>query len=221
MLFCNSCKVHILGERQRCPLCGGALTGEGEPDTQLYPIVPPPRYSRHFLLRLISFVVIAGIAVSTAVNAIVSPGVWWSLFVSAGLICSWLTLAVAVSKRSHILKNIAWQLFLITVLAVLWDLATGWRGWSLDYVLPCSCMASMGSMYILSKILKIPARELVFYLILDSVYGVIPIIFVLTGLLHTAIPSILCIMVSVISIAAILLFEWRDIKEVIIRKFHV
>ena len=82
-------------------------------------------------------------------------------------------------------------------------------------------MASMGSMYILSKILKIPARELVFYLILDSVYGVIPIIFVLTGLLHTAIPSILCIMVSVISIAAILLFEWRDIKEVIIRKFHV
>lgn len=221
MLYCNNCKITVTGDKPLCPLCGAELAGEGEPETSVYPDIPPPKYSRNFLLRLVSFIAFTGIAVSVALNYIFSPEIWWSLFVSVGFVCSWLTLAVGITKRSNILKNITWQLFLVTALAVIWDLLVGWHGWSLDFVLPGSCLVSMVSMFVISKIMKIPARELVFYLVLDSLYGIVPIIFVLTGILSTVIPSIVCILCSVISISAILLFEWKDIRDVFARKFHV
>ena len=40
------------------------------------------------------------------------------------------------AKRRNILKNETWQLLIITVLCILWDHFTGWRGWSLDFVFP-------------------------------------------------------------------------------------
>ena len=221
MQYCNVCKVNIEGAPKTCPLCGGELTGTPDKKGDLFPYIPPPKYSTSFLLRLISFIAIASIAISVAVNMLVNPSVWWSLFVIASVSSAWLTVVVAITKRRNILKNIAWQMFLVSVIAVLWDVAVGWRGWSLDFALPGCCTVSMVSMFVLSIILKIPPREYIYYIILDSVYGIVPIIFVLTGVLNTTLPSILCILVSVLTIAAILLFQWRNLKEVGERKFHL
>lgn len=54
----------------------------------------------------------------------------WFWFAAAGSFCAWLVVMVAYTKRRNILKNEMWQLLLITVIAVLWDIFTGWRGWS-------------------------------------------------------------------------------------------
>ncbi|OGO89322.1 MAG: hypothetical protein A2Y17_10550 [Clostridiales bacterium GWF2_38_85] len=172
-------------------------------------------------MRLITFIAITISISSVALNMMIPSDIWWSLFVIGGAISAWITASVGIKYRRKLFKNITWQLFIVTTFAVLWDLSTGWLRWSIDYVIPISCMASMLSMYILSKILKIPTYEYVLYLILDALYGIIPVIFIFTGVLNIIYPSVICVACSLISTAAILLFEGKNMKEEIIRRMHL
>lgn len=219
MLNCGRCKVNIDGDKIVCPLCQGELTGIATQDS--YPDLPKPKYGKNFLLRLISFVAVAIIIVSLALNLMVRSDVWWSLFVIGGVASAWITATVGISYRRKLFTKITWQLVIVSVFAVIWDVSTLWRGWSIDYVIPISCLVSMLSMVILSKIMKIPAREYLIYLVLDAVYGVTPIIFYFTGVLGVVYPSLICVTCSLISIFAILFFQGKSIRAEITRRFHL
>ena len=65
----------------------------------------------------------------------------WFWFAGAGCACAWLVVMVAYYKRRNILKNEMWQLLLISVIAILWDRFTGWKGWSVDFVIPFGILA--------------------------------------------------------------------------------
>lgn len=223
MLFCKSCGASISGDKKCCPLCQQSLSGTVEPDSEIFPVVSLKKYNKGFLIKLVSFIAIAGAVTSIGVYTALPHynGVRWWIFVIAGIFCGWLSAVTGILKRRNIFKNISWQLFIISASAVLWDVFTGWRGWSLDYVIPCSCAASMVTMYILSKIMKIDPRGFLLYLFFDMIYGIVPIVFIFCGILNVAYPSIACVALSVISISAILLFEGRNIRDELIRKFHI
>ena len=61
MRYCNSCKVTVTGDKKRCPLCRNLLSGTAEPDTDVFPTLPPPRYSRHLLYKLVTLTAISAI----------------------------------------------------------------------------------------------------------------------------------------------------------------
>ena len=46
----------------------------------------------------------------------------------------WLSLALAVRKRKNIPKGMLYQVALLSIICMIWDFATGWNGWSIDYV---------------------------------------------------------------------------------------
>ncbi len=221
MQYCKFCKVSVRGEKRCCPLCRRDLTGEANPDEEAFAEIEPCRYNKNMLLRIVSFTAIAVILFCVTINLMVPTRIWWSVFVSAGVLCAWLTTAVGISHHRNIFNKILFQLFLVTLLAILWDVWTGWHGWSLDYVLPCSCAASMASMFVLSKVLKIPTREYLHYLVLDAFYGIVPILFLLTGSLRVILPSVLCVALSILSVAGLLIFEGKNMKEELSRKYHL
>ena len=144
--------------------------------------------------------------VSVAVNLLLPQSGLWSLFVLAGIGCLWISLAIAIRKRHNIPKNMLYQVVVISGLSALWDWLTGWRGWSIDYVIPIVCVCAMAALGILSRVMKWQISDLLVYFCLDGVFGIVPIIFYITGCLHVPYPSIVCVAVSVISLAAILLF---------------
>lgn len=221
MQYCEKCRVSVLGAKQVCPLCQGELTGEPQPQLEPYPPIPTLSYSIGFLLRLISFTAIVSIIVSFTVNLLFPSRVMWCWFVAGGVVCAWITTSVGIIKRKNVLKNISWQLFLLSALAVGWDLATTWRGWSLDYVIPSACMAAMASILIFSKAAKLPAEEYLTYLITDAVYGIVPAVFLLTGLVRVVYPSAICVACSLIYIAAMILFDGKRLKAELQKKFHL
>lgn len=219
MQQCRKCKVSVNGNKRCCPLCQGELLGASSENA--YPHFHIPKYSKNLLMKLISFIAISLIIISLAVNLMVPTNMWWSLFAIGGVISAWITATVAIRYRRKLFKNITRQLFIVTIFAVIWDLSTGWLGWSIDYVLPISCMASMLSMYLLSKIMKIPVNEYILYLILDGVYGIVPVIFIFTGVLKIIYPSVICVACSLISIVALLIFEGKNMREEISKKMHL
>jgi hypothetical protein len=88
----------------------------------------------------------------------------WSLFVLGGVACMWMTLGLALYKERNIPKTMVWEVFLIAVLCVLWDYFTGWRGWSINYVLPIVSMGVMVVLVFTCRLFHVAAGSLIVYL---------------------------------------------------------
>ena len=219
MQQCRRCNVKVEGNKSRCPLCQGELRGKAEPD--VFPQMPETRFGSDFLIKLISFIAISSAVICIATDYMLNDKLSWSVISLAGILCAWLTTTVGITYRKRILKNITWQLFLITALAVIWDRFTGWRGWSLDFVLPCACIVSMLSIFIIAKVLKMKYGEYILYLIIGGFYGVLPLLCLLGGMIHITYPSVICTGTSVIIIAALFLFKGKSTTDEIERRFHL
>lgn len=137
MQTCPFCAVKIVGDKRCCPLCGGPLQGNGAPELEVFPPLRSPRFTNATILRAMALFGITATIICILVNLAVGTQIWWSLFVAAGLLCIFLSAVVAIIYRRDIIQNIGWQVALVPILSILWDIGTGWLGWSLDFVLPC------------------------------------------------------------------------------------
>ncbi len=197
----------------------GASVKVEEPD---FPEDARPNYEGKKVLQIFTFCCIAAIVISMMTDIIISPGVHWSVFVAAGCVTMWLTMAVGYVKRFNLLKNAAWQLLIMSGVCVLWDLGTGWRGWSVNIGIPDICLLIQVVMLIISRIRSLSPREYMIYYVMAAVYSMIlPLILLVTGVIHYRTPSVICIGCSFLLLIGLILFKRKEFKEEMHKKFHV
>lgn len=197
----------------------GASVKVAEPD---FPEDARPNYEGKKVLQIFTFCCIAAIVISMMTDIIISPGVHWSVFVAAGCATMWLTMAVGYVKRFNLLKNAAWQLLIMSGICVLWDLGTGWRGWSVNIGIPDICLLIQVVMLIISRIRSLSPREYMIYYVMAAVYSMIlPLILLVTGAIHYKTPSVICIGCSFLLLIGLILFKRKEFKEEMHKKFHV
>ena len=80
---------------------------------------------------------------------------------------------------------------------------------------------SMISMAIIAKVTNLHVRDFTIYLIIDGLFGIIPIIFYFTGLLTVQYPSLICVAASIISLVALLIFEGENMRGELKRRLHL
>lgn len=163
-----------------------------------------------------SFLCLAAAVLCGMINYMTSETLNWFWFAAAGSLCAWLVVSVGYTKRRNILKNAMWQLILITMLAVLWDHFTGWRAWSVDFVLPFGAMAVLGSIPVIAKVNHLEPEEYLFYLVQAGIAGCIPMILVWTGIVTFPYPSVICSGISFLVLAGLFIFQ----KKNTVREFH-
>ena len=73
MLYCKSCRVWVAGAHQRCPLCGGNLSGKRE-EAPSYPELPENRSFTKRLIQIISGAALTAAIICVAVNLLVPTG---------------------------------------------------------------------------------------------------------------------------------------------------
>jgi len=217
MKYCNKCKVSVAGQRKYCPLCQRELDRIDEEPDEIFPVIPTifHQYNLFFrILILISVIVSVGCIL---INILIPGEGWWSFSVTAVIGCLWISMAIAISKRRNIPKNILYQVVVISALAVIWDWFIGWRAWSVNYVIPVTCTLAMISMAIISKVTNLHVEDYLIYLVIDGMFCIVPVIMIFTGFLTVLYPSLLCAAASVISLTALFLFEgdhmWPELKR--------
>lgn len=227
MRHCDRCGVDVAGERTHCPLCQNELSPENrevpgaEESPEVFPRVPTVYGQFHFLFRILIFASVAVGVAAVAVNLLLPQSGAWSAFVVGGLACLWLSLALAVRKRKNIPKSMLYQVAFLSVVCVLWDVGVGWHGWSIDFVVPILCMAAMAAMGVLSKVLRWEVDDLLIYICIDAVFGIVPIIFYFAGWVGVPYPSVICVAASVISLAALAVFRSGSIWAELKRRLHL
>lgn len=220
MKYCNNCKVDVVGNKKSCPLCQETLKGDKQ-EEDVFPKISFV-YKEHglfFKIMLLVSIIIA--TVTVAINILLPQKGAWSLFVLGGLGSVWVSMISAINKRNNIPKNIVYQVMIISVIAVIWDFLTRWKGWSITYVIPLVCSFAMISMATISKVLRLHIEDYILYIIIDGLFGLVQIIFIFTGGLTAIYPSLICIVISIISLSTIIIFEWKKLEAEVKRRLHM
>lgn len=187
-----------------------------------YPEEKKESYAGLKFFKIFSFCCIAAAVITAAVNVTATPDKLWGLFVAGGILSMWLALAVGYFKRNNLLKNAMWQLLIVTLGCIIWDLFTGWHRWSVNYVLPTVSVVIVISMLIISKIQSLEPREYMIYEVMAAGYGLIlSMIFILTHVVRVMYPSVICAGFSFLFLTALALFRHREFKEEMHKKFHI
>lgn len=168
------------------------------------------------IVQTFSFLCLAVAVICGMINIMTAGTLNWSWFAGAGCVCAWLVVMVAYSKRRNILKNEIWQLLLISVIAILWDRFTGWRGWSVDFILPFGVLLVQFSVPVIARVNRLKREEYLFYLVQACIAGLIPMILAWTGVVKFVYPSVICAGISILTLAALFIFCKKDT----LREFH-
>lgn len=218
-VFCEKCNVTVRGNYSRCPLCQQPLAGEAVDG--IFPHVKPHIRRLKKIMRLAAFFSIVSVVTCVALNVAFPSYGWWSVFVIAGLASLWLSLGVLINKMDNIYKAIVWQVVLISVLALVWDVFTGFRGWSVDFVIPILCTASMAALAVIAQAARLNLEDYVIYLVIDAVWGILCILLIIFNIAEIIIPSLICVAVSVISLSALYIFAGQALKAELKRRLHL
>ncbi len=221
MYYCEKCGVRVIGAPPCCPLCQGPLAGKADGGGDVYPDIPSGARPHQLLLRLLVLASVAAAAACLAVLLCLPGHGAAALSGMAGLASGWLTVGIAVKKRGKPLKAVFWQVCLLSLLALAWDYGTGWRGWSVNYALPVLYTCTMAAMAVIARLLRLLPSDYLLYLVLNILLGLAPPVLLLRGAVRVAYPSVLCAAVSVIFLAALILFEGPALKGELLRRLHL
>ncbi len=221
MYNCEKCGVRVIGSPPCCPLCQGPLTGEPDGSGDVYPDIPFAGKPHQTLFRLLVLGTVAAVVACAAALLCLPERSVAALSGIAGLASGWFTVGIAVRKRAKPLKAVFWQICVLSILALAWDHGTGWRGWSLDYVLPILYTCTMLAMAVIARVLRLRPTDCLLYLVLNVLLGLVPLVLLLAGTLRVAYPAVICAAVSTILLAALVLFEGRALKSELLRRLHL
>ena len=221
MQYCPKCKVSVTGAQEVCPLCQGDLRGAPDEKNIFPSLADRPDKKTGFIFRLMLFIAITAAIVCVAINIMVPTSAWWSLFVVFGIGSACISVGVGYLKKSDIMKNIIWQLCIMLALAVIWDVALGWHGWSIDYVLPCVSGAALITMCLLARLLRLPLSSFASRLLLACLLGLVPAVLLACGALRVVIPSLICSALSIVALCALALFFGPMLRAELHRRLHL
>lgn len=221
MRYCEKCGVHVLGTLRSCPLCQGPLGGEPDPAEDVFPPVPLLGRLHAPLLRLLVLLTVTGAAACGAVLLCTPRYGWAALSVLAGLASGWLTVGIAINKRKKPFKAVFWQICSLSLLAVAWDWGTGFSGWSLDFVLPVLYACTMLAMTVIARLLRLQVQDYLVYLMMDILLGLLPLLLLLRGTVRVVYPAAVCVAVSLVLLAVLVLFEGPALRGELRRRLHL
>lgn len=224
MKYCPSCRVSVPSSRSHCPLCQGALAPGGSDtayDGEIFPHIPTLYRQHSLLFRLLIFASILVAVVAGVLSLLVFTEGFWSLFVLAGVGAMWLTLAVAVRKRSSLTKRILYQLVTWGVVLVAFDALTGWRGWSMDFAVPFLFLTGMGCTFVLAVLSRRKLPDHIIYFVVSAGFCLLPPVFLLLGWAKVLWPSVICAACGIVALSGVALFAERTTRSELKKRLHL
>lgn len=221
MKHCNACRIDVRGDKDLCPLCQLPLQGEAPEGQDYYPWIPP-RANRGQALRWLIFSSIVILLLIIPLQHVMPPTrLDWPKLVVLGLITMWIVFMTVLRKRHNISKTIVWELVIVSILAVIWDRATGGYGWALEIAIPSMIIGVVIALFILSRVLKLEANDFIVYFALAALFSLVPVIFLLLGMLRFKLVAWLSLIIGMVFMTYILLFRWSNLKGELEKRMHM
>lgn len=211
MAECPCCNTTIKGDWNNCPLCGYKLIDcKEDQQADPYPLIPL-RYNRS---KVVSMLMVSSIIIGIIFLVIEAlwldhrQGLQLSIF---GIVSLWTVVYVIIRKRRNVAKSVLYLIFIASLISIYLDYTTKWSGWSLTYAIPIICIFSIIAMYISVKFVNLEVGDYIMYLLLATLIGLVPTLFLVMNWVTNPIPAKLSIGISVVLFFIIALYNRTDI----------
>ena len=213
-------------EDQFCPLCGTPLAcAEGSPGFDCprnpYPDRTTAVTRYNFIKRLLLFLTLAGCGISILVNFLAVPGFLWSLIVLASALYCWAVVPPLLRRGTNFGAQAVLQVVLTGFLVVALDFLIGYNGWSVTYVVPGLLCAGTLAILLMVVFNRTRWAQVVLYQIIIGFFGFVPLGLYYLDIAQNLIIVLISAGLSIASIALILAFGDRSVKNEFKRRFHV
>lgn len=219
MAKCKNCQIEVLDVTEVCPLCRSILE-QTEPLEDMYPNVRVRVKGMKLASRIYLFAAAVLFAVLLQVDALDGGPVWWSLLVGLALLSVYLILRYAIMGQSGYRAKVIVLTALGVLLAVAADFTTGYRGWSVDYVLP-GCILAVDGVVLGCMLCNL--RRWYSYLmwqLLMILCSLLPAALYLLGMEHNAVMAFLPLAVSAAIFLGTMLIGDRSARQELARRFY-
>lgn len=210
----------ILDDTERCPLCMHVLEAGNEPGVDAYPNAIAVNRRYLFLENLFLFLSIVSICILFGINYMTNSKVLWSLVAGLIIIYANAVLRMAIlGKTGYMFKTLS-----LVILAVLMflgiDYLTGYRGWSLDYILPSGVLAIDLALLILMLVNRRNWQSYMMAQIFSILLSLIPVGLRLGGIIKFPYLVWISFAVSVFLFLGTLIIGDRRARTELKRRFH-
>ena len=219
MARCVNCNIEILDETEVCPLCMSIL----EPTVEVENMYPDVREKTRFMKLICNiylFLTICAEAVMIYLDVRFQSPIWWSILVGVGLFYFYLVLRFAIVGKSGYRSKIITLTILAVLAAVGVDMASGYRGWSVDYVLPAGIVVVDVVILFLMYYNRRNWQSYMMWQIFMILCSLIPMVLFIAGLEQNAYLAFLPMVLSAAIFLGTLIIGDRRARTELYRRFH-
>lgn len=217
---CWNCNIEVLDETEVCPLCQSILEQTDELEN-MYPNVRLKMQRLKLFSRIYLFCAILAEAALFCVNLLTESQIWWSAITGLGLFYIYLLLRYAILGKSGYQFKVLVLAALSISITVGIDFITGYRGWSVDCVLPAGILLVDAILVGCMLYNRRNWQSYIMWQILMILCSLIPATLLLTGFEQNPYLAFMPLAVSLTIFLGTMIIGDRRARMELVRRFHI
>jgi hypothetical protein len=220
MSRCNICNLEIIDETEQCPLCGSVLEHTIDVEN-MYPDVKVRARKLMLISRIYLFVAIIVEVILVYANIVTESDTWWSIITGLIFFYCYMLLRYAILGRSGYRIKVLFLSLLAILMLVAIDFVSGYRGWSLNYVMPALIMAIDAAVLVLMFVNRRSWQSYMMIQIAMIIVAIIPVILYIFGIVTKINLALAALATSVFLFLGTLIIGDRRARVELYRRFHI
>ena len=217
MSKCLKCGVNVNSVTNKCPLCDSIIDDTKD---NIYPRkIKGLKY--RFVRKISLFITLMCSLCVLLLNYYLTPNYRWSLFVVVQLLIFYILFFKILDGKNRVLRMLFAFNILVCFISIFWDIYTGFKGWSLDYVYPSLCITYGIFVLLLRFINYFAFRQNTSYIYFNICLGFVPLLLLYLDIVKVDILADLSVVIAFINLIILIIFDWSDLKNFIAKKFHL
>lgn len=220
MSRCRNCKIEILDETERCPLCGSVL----EQTLAVENMYPDVRVKARMLLSLSKIYLFCAILTEVLlvyINVKFNSQVWWSLISGLTLFYIYMLLRYAILGKSGYRSKIIVLTLIAILIVIAVDFVVGYQGWSVNYALPSGIILIDVGILILMIVNRRNWQSYMMWQIFMILCSIVPFLLRIAGIVTVPILAEIALACSVFLFLGTLIIGDRRARVELKRRFHI
>lgn len=170
--------------------------------------------------------ILVGVSIGIAlmlllINKLTTPRIPWAALANAGILYSWITVIYSIRKNVNIAGHVLLQTIALSILTVYIDYKLGRKGWAINIAIPIMIMIANITMLVLTIVSYKKYMKYAFYQLIIVLFSMLPVILVTEHIVQDKTLSVIASGISVFNFVLCLVLCAKDVKEAIVRKFHM
>ena len=223
MSKCLNCGIEVTDDTRVCPLCKCIMeTDPDDPGQRSYPPYAGRGMKRvQNALNIYTFCAIVAEVILVGINYGLHTSGWWSVMIGAFFVYGFITLKFSVQKHIGYQFKILLQSLLAISVVILIDYLLGFRGWSLNYVLPGAFMLIDATIVILMIVNSRNWQSYIPMQILVIVLSLLPFVLRHYGIMQDTLLSTISFGVAILVFVGSLILGGKRARDELYRRFHI